>query len=135
MPLHLLPATLSVAIFSTRLRRRLRPPSSPPPSPSRRWAPPLSLSCKRPEGAPSSAYDWMGVAKSALQSICRYLARDLGEHRIRVNLVSAGPLKTVAAKSIPGFEILHDLWNERAPLSWDSSNPEPVARMVCVLLS
>jgi enoyl ACP reductase len=81
------------------------------------------------------AYDWMGVAKSALQSICRYLARDLGEHRIRVNLVSAGPLKTVAAKSIPGFEILHDLWNERAPLSWDSSNPEPVARMVCVLLS
>ena len=81
------------------------------------------------------AYDWMGVAKSALQSICRYLARDLGEHRIRANLVSAGPLKTVAAKSIPGFEILHDLWNERAPLSWDSSNPEPVARMVCVLLS
>ena len=81
------------------------------------------------------AYDWMGVAKSALQSICRYLARDLGEHRIRANLVSAGPLKTVAAKSIPGFEVLHDLWNERAPLNWDSSNPEPVARMVCVLLS
>jgi meromycolic acid enoyl-[acyl-carrier-protein] reductase len=81
------------------------------------------------------AYDWMGVAKSALQSICRYLARDLGEHRIRANLVSAGPLNTVAARSIPGFEILHDLWNERAPLSWDSSNPEPVARMVCVLLS
>ena len=81
------------------------------------------------------AYDWMGVAKSALQSICRYLARDLGEHGIRANLVSAGPLKTVAAKSIPGFEILHDIWNERAPLQWDSSNPEPVARMVCVLLS
>ena len=81
------------------------------------------------------AYDWMGVAKSALQSICRYLARDLGEHGIRANLVSAGPLKTVAAKSIPGFEILHDIWNERAPLHWDSSNPEPVARMVCVLLS
>jgi len=81
------------------------------------------------------AYDWMGVAKSALQSICRYLARDLGEHGIRANLVSAGPLKTVAAKSIPGFEILHDIWNERAPLRWDSSNPEPVARMVCVLLS
>ena len=81
------------------------------------------------------AYDWMGVAKSALQSICRYLARDLGEHRIRANLVSAGPLKTVAAKSIPGFEVLHDLWNQRAPLTWDSSNPEPVARMVCVLLS
>ncbi len=81
------------------------------------------------------AYDWMGVAKSALQSICRYLARDLGEHGIRANLVSAGPLKTVAAKSIPGFEILHDTWNQRAPLRWDSSNPEPVARMVCVLLS
>ena len=81
------------------------------------------------------AYDWMGVAKSALQSICRYLARDLGEHAIRANLVSAGPLKTVAAKSIPGFEILHDIWNERAPLHWDSSNPDPVARMVCVLLS
>ncbi len=81
------------------------------------------------------AYDWMGVAKSALQSICRYLARDLGEHRIRANLVSAGPLKTVAAKSIPGFEVLHDIWNQRAPLTWDSSNPEPVARMVCVLLS
>lgn len=81
------------------------------------------------------AYDWMGVAKSALQSVCRYLARDLGEHGIRANLVSAGPLKTVAAKSIPGFEILHDIWNDRAPLAWDSSNPEPVAKMVCVLLS
>ncbi len=81
------------------------------------------------------AYDWMGVAKSALESICRYLARDLGEHGIRANLVSAGPLKTVAAKSIPGFDILHDIWNQRAPLRWDSSNPEPVARMVCVLLS
>jgi enoyl ACP reductase len=81
------------------------------------------------------AYDWMGVAKAALQSICRYLARDLGSHRVRVNLVSAGPLKTVAAKSIPGFDVLHDLWNERAPLRWDSSNPEPVARMVCVLFS
>ena len=81
------------------------------------------------------AYDWMGVAKSALQSVCRYLARDLGQHRVRVNLVSAGPLKTVAAKSIPGFDLLHDMWSERAPLKWDSSNPEPVARMVCVLLS
>lgn len=81
------------------------------------------------------AYDWMGVAKAALQSISRYLARDLGPRNVRVNLVSAGPLKTVAAKSIPGFDTLHDLWNERAPLRWDSSNPEPVARMVCVLLS
>jgi enoyl-[acyl-carrier protein] reductase I len=81
------------------------------------------------------AYDWMGVAKAALQSISRYLARDLGSHKVRVNLVSSGPLKTVAAKSIPGFDVLHDMWNERAPLSWDSTNPDPVARMVCVLLS
>jgi enoyl-[acyl-carrier protein] reductase I len=81
------------------------------------------------------AYDWMGVAKSALQSVCRYLARDLGRHRIRVNLVSSGPLRTVAARSIPGFDHLHDTWSERAPLAWDSSNPEAVARMICVLLS
>jgi enoyl-[acyl-carrier protein] reductase I len=81
------------------------------------------------------AYDWMGVAKSALQSICRYLARDLGSHRVRVNLVSAGPLLTVAAKSIPGFDALHDMWNGRAPLHWDANNPEPVARMACVLFS
>ncbi len=81
------------------------------------------------------AYDWMGVAKSALQSVTRYLARDLGPHGIRVNAVSAGPLGTVAAKSIPGFEIFHDTWNERAPLGWDLEDPDPVARMVCVLLS
>jgi enoyl-[acyl-carrier protein] reductase I len=81
------------------------------------------------------AYDWMGVAKSALQSVCRYLARDLGRHRVRVNLVSSGPLRTVAARSIPGFDHLHDTWSERAPLAWDSSNPEAVARMICVLLS
>lgn len=81
------------------------------------------------------SYDWMGVAKSALQSITRYLARELGGDLIRVNCVSAGPLRTVAAKSIPGFDELHDTWNRRSPLPWDSSNPEPVARMVCVLLS
>lgn len=81
------------------------------------------------------AYDWMGVAKSALQSVCRYLARDLGQHQVRVNLVSAGPLRTVAAKSIPGFDHLHDMWSERAPLQWDSSNPEAVAKMICVLFS
>ncbi|HZD23363.1 MAG TPA: enoyl-ACP reductase FabI [Acidimicrobiia bacterium] len=81
------------------------------------------------------AYDWMGVAKSALQSVTRYLARDLGPHNIRVNAVSAGPLGTVAAKSIPGFARFDDVWAERAPLTWDSSNPDPVARMVCVLLS
>jgi meromycolic acid enoyl-[acyl-carrier-protein] reductase len=81
------------------------------------------------------AYDWMGVAKSALQSVTRYLARDLGQHNIRVNAVSAGPLSTVAAKSIPGFDQFDEVWSERSPLSWDASNPDPVARMVCVLMS
>lgn len=81
------------------------------------------------------AYDWMGVAKSALQSVTRYLARDLGPHNVRVNAVSAGPLGTVAAKSIPGFAKFDEVWGERSPLTWDTSNPDPVARMVCVLLS
>lgn len=81
------------------------------------------------------AYDWMGVSKSALQSINRYLARYLGGEKIRVNLVSAGPLGTVAAKSIPGFAQFENLWQVRAPLGWEPRNPEPVAKMVCVLLS
>ncbi len=81
------------------------------------------------------AYDWMGVAKSALQSVTRYLARDLGPDNIRVNVVSAGPLGTVAAKSIPGFEKFDEVWAERSPLEWNTSDPDPVARMVCVLLS
>jgi len=81
------------------------------------------------------AYDWMGVAKSALQSVTRYLARDLGPHNVRVNAVSAGPLGTVAAKSIPGFAKFDSVWAERSPLKWDTSDPDPVARMVCVLLS
>jgi len=81
------------------------------------------------------SYDWMGVAKSALQSVTRYLARDLGKHNIRVNAVSAGPLGTVAAKSIPGFEAFDRVWAKRAPLEWDTSNPDPVGRMVCILLS
>lgn len=80
-------------------------------------------------------YDWMGVAKSALQSVTRYLARDLGGDGIRVNAVSAGPLATVAAKSIPGFSQFQDVWGERAPLGWDQTDPEPVAKMICVLLS
>ena len=80
-------------------------------------------------------YDWMGVAKSALQSVTRYLARDLGCDNIRVNAVSAGPLGTVAAKSIPGFEKFDEVWADRSPLYWNASNPDPVARMVCVLLS
>ncbi|MDH3470555.1 MAG: enoyl-ACP reductase FabI [Acidimicrobiia bacterium] len=81
------------------------------------------------------AYDWMGVAKSALQSVTRYLARDLGSSGIRVNAISAGPLTTVAAKSIPGFERFEEEWTKRAPLGWDGTDPDPVARMAAVLLS
>ncbi|MCL6549988.1 MAG: enoyl-ACP reductase FabI [Acidothermus cellulolyticus] len=80
-------------------------------------------------------YDWMGVAKAALESCARYLARDLGPRGIRVNLVSAGPVRTVAAKGIPGFESLAAIWTERAPLSWDLSDGEPPARAVIALLS
>jgi enoyl-[acyl-carrier protein] reductase I len=80
-------------------------------------------------------YDWMGVAKAALESVSRYLARDLGPQGIRVNLVSAGPLGTVAARGIPGFEQLADLWRQQAPLGWDVEDPVPVARSICWLLS
>jgi enoyl-[acyl-carrier protein] reductase I len=81
------------------------------------------------------SYDWMGVAKAALQAVSRYLARDLGRHRVRVNLISAGPLRTVAAKSIPGFERFQEVWGTRAPLGWDVDAAEPVARMAVILLS
>ena len=81
------------------------------------------------------AYDWMGVAKAGLESCCRYLARDLGPQRTRVNLVAAGPLQTVAARNIDGFADLQHVWSGRAPLGWDSKDPEPVARVVCALLS
>ncbi|MEU3020222.1 MULTISPECIES: enoyl-ACP reductase FabI [unclassified Nocardiopsis] len=80
-------------------------------------------------------YDWMGVAKSALTSTARYLARYVGDRNIRVNLVSAGPLSTMAARSIPGFEELARHWPERAPLGWDVSDPEPAAKAVVALLS
>jgi enoyl-[acyl-carrier protein] reductase I len=80
-------------------------------------------------------YDWMGVAKAALESVSRYLARDLGPQGIRVNLVAAGPLGTVAARGIPGFESLAELWSAQAPLGWDFEDPEPVARAICFLLS
>ncbi|HEY4279141.1 MAG TPA: enoyl-ACP reductase FabI [Conexibacter sp.] len=80
-------------------------------------------------------YDWMGVAKAALESTSRYLARDLGPDKIRVNLVSAGPLKTVAAGGIPGFQTLADAWGRQAPLGWDVADPEPVAQTICFLLS
>ena len=80
-------------------------------------------------------YDWMGVAKAALESVSRYLARDLGPKGIRVNLVSAGPLGTVAARGIPGFEQLAELWRAQAPLGWDVSDPAPVAETICFMLS
>ncbi|MDF1594713.1 MAG: enoyl-ACP reductase FabI [Acidimicrobiia bacterium] len=80
-------------------------------------------------------YDWMGVAKAALQAVTRYLARDLGAEHIRVNAVSAGPLSTIAAKSIPGFQSLERAWLQRSPIEWDSSDPTPVAQMVALLLS
>jgi len=80
-------------------------------------------------------YDWMGVAKAAFESTARYLARDLGPSGVRVNLVSAGPIRTTAAKSIPGFETMEGGWPERAPLGWDVSDPEPTARAVAALLS
>ncbi len=81
------------------------------------------------------AYDWMGVAKAGLESACRYVARDLGEQQTRVNLVAAGPLRTMAAKQIAGFSEFEDVWAKRAPLGWDVTDTEPVARVVCALLS
>jgi enoyl-[acyl-carrier protein] reductase I len=81
------------------------------------------------------AYNWMGVAKSALQSVSRYLAKEVGPRGIRSNLVAAGPIKTMAAKSIPGFAKFEDVWDDRSPLGWDVTDSEPVARAVIALLS
>jgi len=81
------------------------------------------------------AYDWMGVAKAGLESTARYLARDLGPRRIRVNLVAAGPLRTMAAKSIPGFSRFEDAWTDRAPLGWDIGDTEPAAQACVALMS
>jgi meromycolic acid enoyl-[acyl-carrier protein] reductase len=80
-------------------------------------------------------YDWMGVAKAALESVSRYLARDLGPSGIRVNLVSAGPIETPAAGGIPGFDRLAGLWGQQAPLGWNTGDPSTVADAVCFLLS
>jgi meromycolic acid enoyl-[acyl-carrier protein] reductase len=81
------------------------------------------------------AYDWMGVAKAALESVNRYLARDLGPRGIRCNLVSAGPIRTMAAGSIPGFDTLAGAWAAQAPLAWDPRDPGPVAEACTWLLS
>ena len=80
-------------------------------------------------------YDWMGVAKAGLEATTRYLARDLGPHGIRVNAVSAGPIRTMAGKSIPGFDEIADGWLNRAPLGWSLTDATPVGQMVCFLLS
>ncbi len=80
-------------------------------------------------------YDWMGVAKAALESTTRYLARDLGPENVRINLVAAGPLRTIAAKSIPGFEEFEALWNQRSALAWDFNDPVPAAQASVALLS
>ncbi|MGH7722250.1 MAG: enoyl-ACP reductase FabI [Candidatus Dormibacteria bacterium] len=80
-------------------------------------------------------YDWMGPAKAALEAIGRYLARDLGPRQVRVNTISAGPLETMAAKSIPGFATLKDAWAGQAPLGWDATDAGPVADTTVFLLS
>lgn len=80
-------------------------------------------------------YDWMGVAKAALESLTRYLAKELGPSGIRVNLVAAGPLRSMAAKSIPGFSTFEDTWGSRAPLGWDVRDTEPVGKACVALLS
>lgn len=81
-------------------------------------------------------YDWMGVAKAAYESLARYLARDLGPDNIRVNLISAGPIRTIAAKSIPGFARFEEVWSDRAPLGWDvRGDQEIVGKGVVALLS
>ena len=92
-------------------------------------------------GSPSTrkfawpVYDWMGVAKAAFESTNRYLARDLGPKGIRCNLVAAGPIRTTAAKSIPGFAQFEQIWDDRAPLGWDVNDPVPAAKACAALLS
>ena len=81
------------------------------------------------------AYDWMGIAKAGLESTARYLARELGPRKIRVNTIAAGPVRTMAAKSIPGFATFEDAWNGRAPLGWNNEDATPVARSIVALLS
>jgi enoyl-[acyl-carrier protein] reductase I len=108
----------------------------------------ITVACKEVLNKPSSVvgltfdasiswpvYDWMGVAKAAFESTGRYLARYLGKDGIRVNLVSAGPLRTTAAKGIPGFATMEELWTDRAPLGWDLADTEPAAKAIVALLS
>ncbi|MCY3968228.1 MAG: enoyl-ACP reductase FabI [bacterium] len=81
------------------------------------------------------AYNWMGVAKAAFESTARYLARSLGEKNIRVNLVAAGPIRTIASRSIPGFEVFENTWAQRSPLGWNISDSSAVAKATVALLS
>ncbi|MGH7903541.1 MAG: enoyl-ACP reductase FabI [Candidatus Dormibacteraceae bacterium] len=81
------------------------------------------------------SYDWMGVSKAALEAIVRYLARDLGRYGIRVNAIAAGPVRTLAARGVPGFGLVEETWGRRAPLGWDTKDPSPIAKSVCALLS
>ncbi|HEX5116757.1 MAG TPA: enoyl-ACP reductase FabI [Pseudonocardiaceae bacterium] len=80
-------------------------------------------------------YDWMGVAKAGLESCCRYLAHTLGPQGTRVNLVAAGPLRTVAASAIRSFTTFEAAWADRAPLAWDVKDASAVGRAVCALWS
>src|SRR4030081_970416 len=80
-------------------------------------------------------YDWMGVSKAALESVTRYLARDLGRYKIRVNAICAGPLATLAASGIPGFKDFEEVWEKQAPLGWSLQDKSPVGRAACALLS
>jgi enoyl ACP reductase len=81
------------------------------------------------------SYDWMGVAKAGLESTARYLAKEVGPDKVRVNLVAAGPMRTVAAKSIKGFGAFEEAWQARAPLGWDIGDSSSVAKACAVLLS
>jgi enoyl-[acyl-carrier protein] reductase I len=81
------------------------------------------------------SYDWMGVSKAALESIVRYLARDLGQHGVRVNALAAGPQATIAAKGVPGFKAIEETWDRRAPLGWDTKSATAVAKTACAMLS
>lgn len=80
-------------------------------------------------------YNWMGIAKAALESLSRYMAREVGKYGVRVNLVSAGPVRTIAAKSVGGFSEFETIWAERAPLGWQVTDPKPVARSIVALMS
>ena len=81
------------------------------------------------------SYDWMGVAKAALEATSRYLAHSVGPRGVRVNLVAAGPVRTAAASRIAEFDELVEHWLSRAPLGWDDKDASPIGSAVAFLLS